>query len=87
MLQIIGLLGCLYLLVKGFELISISSSNPRGKLSWSAVIGAALAILGSVFFAYMFLAQATASTEQLTPTSSSSQSFVDCLKDPATKSC
>lgn len=56
MLQIIGLLGCVYLLVKAFDILG--SSNHRkasGSLNVFSIIGIVLAFLGATLFALILL--------------------------------
>jgi hypothetical protein len=58
MLQIIGWLGCLYLLIKGVEILSNSAyRTPEGWLKGSAVIAIALAFIGSIVFSIWLLVQ------------------------------
>lgn len=61
MLQLIGWLGCLYLVVKGFEL---AGSQARGEpISTVHGIGASLAWLGAVVFALLIYGQGKAPLE------------------------
>jgi hypothetical protein len=58
MLQIIGWLGCLYLLIKGFEILSDSAyGTPEGWLKGTAVLAIALAFIGSIVFSIWLLVQ------------------------------
>lgn len=55
MLQIIGWIACLYLVVKGFELLHAGKSLPKGELF--AYIGAFTSFAGAVLFLWMIHAQ------------------------------
>jgi len=74
MLQIIGWLGCLYLFVKGLEILSSSAHRTEdGKLTSNGKAAAIISILGSVLFLVLVNSQASASSVALptVPTSSS----------------
>ena len=60
MLQIIGWMGCLYLLVKALELFSDGKArrNDDGSNDVAAMIGGFVAILGAIGFFVMLNAQA-----------------------------
>lgn len=61
MLQIVGWLGCVYLLVKSIEIFASSSFRTEaGKLKESAMIGALIAFWGAVGFAIWLSAQGSA---------------------------
>jgi len=58
MIQIVGFIGCLYLLVKAFEIMGSSAHRREsGSLNGAAVLAVLLAILGSVGFAFLLFAQ------------------------------
>lgn len=61
MIQIVGLLGCLYLFIKGLE---ISSSNTHrdaeGRFSGNAIFAMILSWVGAFVFALWLLAQGAA---------------------------
>jgi hypothetical protein len=58
MLQIIGLIGCLYLLVKGCEFYGNKGyRSEEGLLNGSATIGGLLSVIGSVGFALWLIGQ------------------------------
>lgn len=61
MLQIIGLLGCFYLLVKCFEIVgSQAHRNAEGNLVPPAVLAVSLAALGAIGFAFWLYEQGSA---------------------------
>jgi hypothetical protein len=61
MLQIIGLLGCVYLLVKAFDILgSANHRKASGSLSAFSVIGVFIAFLGSILFALILLSAGAA---------------------------
>ena len=62
MLQIVGWLGCLYLVVKGFEL---AGHTRDGEVSSMHRVGSALAWLGAVAFAAIIYAQGQAASNAL----------------------
>lgn len=65
MLEIIGLLGCLYLLVKGLQIIGDQSNrvsrseSDETRLSLPALFASLIAVLGSGVFAILVVAQAS----------------------------
>lgn len=62
MLQIIGWLGCLYLVVKAFELCSASKHRQVDeKWDTAAMVGGAIALVGALAFFFMLNAQVDAS--------------------------
>ncbi len=65
MLQIIGLLGCLYLFIKGLEIASSSAHcNADGRFSGPAIFAMLLAWLGAFVFGLWFLAQSAVPSGQ-----------------------
>lgn len=62
MLQIIGLLGCLYVFVKGLEIAGSSTQrDAEGRVAAPAIFAMLLAWLGAFGFALWFIAQGAAS--------------------------
>lgn len=62
MLQIIGWLGCVYLLVKGLELASSSAHRTAdGKMHITAIIAAVIAFISALIFIFLFNGQASSS--------------------------
>lgn len=56
MIQLIGWLGCLYLLVKSLEIVSSSAHRTEnGKLKATARVAALLGVAGSIVFFYLIL--------------------------------
>ncbi|MCD1589820.1 hypothetical protein K7H13_03460 [Qipengyuania citrea] len=61
MLQIIGWLGCLYLVVKAFELFSASKHRAEeGSWDTAAMVGGAIALVGAFFFLMLINGQVDA---------------------------
>jgi len=70
MLQLIGWLGCLYLVVKALELAASSSfRDENGNMKTTAMAAAVLAWFGAAGFALLFLGQGAA-LQTLTPSTS-----------------
>lgn len=69
MLQIIGWLGCFYLVIKAMEMLGNAPRDEHGKRSAWTDIGAALAVLGAMAFVIMLQEQvdATASLTRSLP--------------------
>jgi hypothetical protein len=62
LLQIIGWLGCVYLLVKGLELASSSAHRTAdGKMHITAIIAAVIAFISALIFIFLFNGQASSS--------------------------
>lgn len=60
MLQIMGWLGCLYLIVKGLEILSNKSHrNEAGGLTGAATLAVLAAFGGAVVFFFLLSAQAS----------------------------
>ncbi|MFA7595220.1 MAG: hypothetical protein WCY92_02600 [Novosphingobium sp.] len=63
MLQIIGLLGCVYLFVKAFDILgSANHRKANGSPSAFALVAVILALLGAILFAVILLGIGTAPT-------------------------
>lgn len=57
-LQIIGWIGCLYLVVKAFEIISSNEHrNAEGKLHTAGMVAAIIALLGALIFVLLLEGQ------------------------------
>jgi hypothetical protein len=66
MLQIIGWMGCVYLLVKCFEFWGSNAYRKAdGSFSGVAAAGSVVAMLGAIVFFLMVNAQASSSSESL----------------------
>jgi hypothetical protein len=82
MLQIIGWLGCLYLLVKGCEIVANKGNrSAEGHLHGGAVIGAGLAFVGAPIFMLLLLAQAGAFERSGRPTMDQNYENLDVNMD------
>lgn len=89
MIQIIGFLGCLYLLVKALEIASSSAfKDQAGSVDATAKTAIALAVAGAVGFAIWLLAQGgafaipdPASTPDASIGEMMSQSKVECINN------
>jgi len=57
MLQIIGWMGCLYLVVKALEILSSNEHQTEGKFHGTAQAAAVLAIVGAIVFVFLLQAQ------------------------------
>lgn len=92
MLQIIGLHGCLYLLVKGLEIIGTAPRNENGRPHGAALAAVALSILGSALFAFWLIAPGDGgSLPEPAPTSYpaektgvSQEAYRACMRDART---
>jgi hypothetical protein len=62
MLQIIGWMGCLYLIVKALELLSSNEHQTDGKFHGTAQVGAVIAIVSAIGFFFLLDAQVDATT-------------------------
>jgi uncharacterized membrane protein len=68
MIQIIGLLLCVYLVFKGYEILQIAVCSPRTDRNWSLVVGAIFflaSILIAAFFAFLLLASGAQVSNQM----------------------
>jgi uncharacterized membrane protein YdcZ (DUF606 family) len=75
MLEIIGWIGCLYLFIKGLEILGSSAHRVRRfeseetRMSVPALLAACFAIAGALLFPFLLRAQASNFSPGATPTS------------------
>ncbi len=85
MLQIIGWMGCFYLLIKALELAgSNSQKDAEGSIKPFAYVTVVLCLLGAIVFAFLFAAQGSVLQQSGTGPTGLSQSVVECISNPET---
>ncbi len=68
MVQIIGLLLCVYLVFKGYEILQIAICSPRVDRGWALGVGMVFfigSIILAAFFAFLFISSGNTPTPRL----------------------
>jgi hypothetical protein len=78
MIQIIGWMLCIYLIVKGFELLAMQPNGDKGRQL--AIAGALIAFIAAPIFFFMLNAQAKSGGDSLSRT----QSYSECIRSAST---
>jgi hypothetical protein len=79
MIELIGLLLCVYLLVKGLELIAMQKASAGASVV--AYIGAAIAIVAAILFFVFFIQPSRDSTLGSAPAGASTSDYSACLEN------